>query len=220
MARKLLVTPKGVAVYPRLAGKPDTKFDDAGVWKTSFVALDDAEGAALKATIDEAIKKSILAAKEEQAKETDAKKRKKVAVDTTPYSVDADTDKITFNFKMKASGVSKKTKEPWTMQPALFDAAGKPLTGNQRIGGGSIIRVSYELNPYTRPSTEQKATVLAGAQLRLAAVQIIELVEFGGNASYFGFEVEDSSTTTTEEPATETSEATTENAEPAKNDEF
>lgn len=106
---------------------------------------------------------------------------------------DEATGAIIFSFKMNATGKTK-AGEVFTRQPAIFDAAGQPAKG-LRIGGGSTIRVSYELNPFYVPANG------AGVSLRLYAVQVIELVEFGGNAGYFGFESEEQDGGTETAPA-------------------
>lgn len=56
----------------------------------------------------------------------------------------------------------------------------KSLTG---IGNGSKVRVAYELAPFFMSDKNY------GVSLRLSAIQIIDLVEYGGNsAAGFGFE--------------------------------
>ena len=180
MAKKLLTTPKGVFVYPRLS-TPDTKFNEAGVYSVK-VKLEGKEAAALKKEIDAGIKASLEAARKEAKNPVKAKKMKQA---DPPYSEqeDGSTD---FNFKMTASGISKKTDKPWSRKPALFDAKGKPLAEDLMIGGGSVGKVSYEMSPF------YTALVGAGVSLRLEAVQIIELVEWtGGTATSYGFEEEE-----------------------------
>jgi ssDNA-binding protein len=199
VAKKLLTTPRGVAVYPHLS-KPDTKFNERGEYKIKWQGSG-ADAEALVKRIDAAMKESAIAAQEAEKKE---KKPRKVKLATAPYTRN-DDGSITVSFKMVASGVSKKTGEAWSRRPAIFDLTGKPYAAVPRVGGGSTVKVSFELNQYARPSTEQKGIVLAGANLRLEAVQIIELVEFGGNAEYFGFSNEGG-----DEPATPTTETTVE----------
>jgi len=184
VAKKLLVTPKGVAVYPHLS-KPDTKFNDKGEFKIKWQGSG-AEAEAFVKQIDAAMKASALAAQEAEKKTA---KPRKIKLASAPYTRN-DDGSVTVSFKMVASGVSKKTGEAWTRRPVIFDVNGKPYTVVPRVGGGSTVKVSAELNQYAKPSTEQKGIVLAGANLRLEAVQIIELVEFGGNAEYFGFQNE------------------------------
>lgn len=193
MAKKLLTTPKGVAIYPHLTpGRPDTKFDKDGVYTVKLKPSDNAEALKFAKEISAAAKAKVEETRTEKEKEKKGL-GKKVKAAALPVSKETDdegneTGALVFSFKMKAKG-KKKDGTEYTREPVIFDAAGKPVKG-LRIGGGSIIRVSYELNTYDRPSTEDKGTFLAGASLRLHAVQVIELVEFGGNAQYFGFENE------------------------------
>lgn len=63
MAKKLLVTPKGLAVYPHLS-KPDTKFNKDGVYTTKL-KLEGEPAEVLAKTIDDAMKANILKVKAE-----------------------------------------------------------------------------------------------------------------------------------------------------------
>jgi hypothetical protein len=179
MAKKLYTTPRGLAVYPHLT-KPDTKFDARGVYSTKFTTLDPADEQKLQALIDEKMQESLAAAKNE------AKNPNKVKLADTPYTENEKTGRLEFNFKMWASGEVKKTGEKFTQKPTIFDASGTPITKVLRIGGATELKVSYEIVPF------YTAKVGAGVTLRLKAVQILKLVEFGGaNADYFGFDKED-----------------------------
>jgi hypothetical protein len=93
------------------------------------------------------------------------------------------TGYVIFKFKMKASGTSKKDKKKWTRKPGIFNAKGVALKNPPQIWGGTEGKVSYEASPYFVP-----ATGAAGLSLRLAAVQILELVSAGSkSASSYGF---------------------------------
>lgn len=181
MAKKLLTTPRGVFVFPRLSGEPDTKFDEAGVWKVTL-RLNAEAGAPLMASIDEALEKSYNDTVAEFKKDP-KKKNKKVKKADAPYKVDEETGDIEVTFKMKASGISKKTEKPWSRKPRLFNAKGEDITNTEpKVGGGSEGKVSYEL------STFFTDLVGAGVSLRLEAVKILKLVEFGGGtAEQYGF---------------------------------
>ena len=53
---------------------------------------------------------------------------------------------------------------------------------NPKIGKGTIGRVAYQISPYAMSATRS-----IGASVRLKAVQILDLVEYGGGgASAFG----------------------------------
>ena len=166
------VSPKGIASYPYLTN-PDTKFNPDGEYKVSLiVAGDDASK-----VIDFLTEKHNAAVA--QAKQENAGKRVKEG--ELPF-IENDDGTVTFKFKMKAK-VTPKKGDPFEQKPALFDAKGKPLTGETKVGGGSTIKVSYEVVPY------YTAIAGAGVSLRLKAVQIIELKAYsgGGNAESYGF---------------------------------
>lgn len=189
------ITPKGTASWPRLH-EPDTKFKDEGEYSIK-IKLAGSEAAELVAIIDgahaesfETNKKAIAEAK---AKEKNPKKRAELKERAdVPYKEcyenDEPTGEYEFNFKMKASGVSKKTGKPWERKPAVFNAKGKPLTPDERakVGGGSIVKVAYEITQF------YTAALGAGVSLRLEAVQVIELKSFANkDAGSFGFGAED-----------------------------
>jgi len=150
----------GEAIYPHL-NKPDVKFSDAGEYKvtlkvaksdaTSMVKLfDDAQADSLKLAIAE-------------------NKDKKVQESPHPrYKVEGDN--VFFIFKLKASGVNKKTKESFIQRPQLLDAQKQPHPVEKSIWGGSKIKIAYELVPYSAPFG-------AGITARIKAIQILELVE-------------------------------------------
>lgn len=171
-----ITTPKGRANWPKLA-EPDTKFNADGVYSIKLVLDADAAKPVIEA-IDKVRSQAIEDAKSEVGK------GKKIKVADAPYVVDEEASTVTFNFKMKASGKTKGG-EVFTQKPALFDAHGKPLPAGIKIGGGSECRVSADVVPFFT------ALIGAGASLRLRAVQVLELVEFGGNAESYGFDVEE-----------------------------
>ena len=95
---------------------------------------------------------------------------KKVKLAPKPYSVEDGF--ALFKYKMKATGVNRKTKEPFSQRPALFDAKKNPLNPTScNIWGGSKMKVAYNLRGYYSPALG------AGVTAQLKAVQIIELVE-------------------------------------------
>ena len=166
------VSPKGLASYPYLT-KPDTKFNPDGEYKVSLIVAGDDASKAID-FLTEKHNASVAQAKKENA-------GKRVKEGELPF-IENDDGTVTFKFKMKAK-VTPKKGDPFEQKPALFDAKGKPLTGEPKIGGGSAIKVSYEVVPY------YTAIAGAGVSLRLKAVQIIELKEYsgGGNAESYGF---------------------------------
>jgi hypothetical protein len=177
MAIKLLKTPKLIAVWPHLHA-PDTKFNVDGIYGTKG-SLKGELGAQMAAQWDAAIAASVAEAK------ADAKnKGKKIKQADAPYSFNEETEEYTFNFKLNAKG-KRKDGTVFTQAPALYDARGGKIPAGVRIGGGSTIVVAYELSPF------YTALVGAGITARLKAVQVLNLVQFGGTASSFGFDTDE-----------------------------
>ena len=166
-------TPTGIAQYPWL-NKPDTKFNPDGEFKVNL-EVDSESAQALVTFLDEQFAQAVAQAKKENP-------GKKIKEGSPGYEVNEETGKVTFKFKTKAK-VTTKSGDTFDQKVALFDAKGKPLSPAPNIGGGSKIKVAFEVMPY------YTSMVGAGLSLRVKAAQIIELVEFtgGGNAESYGF---------------------------------
>jgi hypothetical protein len=167
---------RGITRYPHL-NKPDTKFDDAGVYKTDLI-LDAATGSKLTASFERA------RAAEMQEVQARLKGKKAKAADLPVQPELDDTGEETGQFilraKMKASGISKKTGEAWKRSLPLFDADGVPT--NARVGGGSEVIACITPKAWSNPKGECSVTCY------LEAIQIISLSAGGGaTASRFGF---------------------------------
>ncbi len=183
-------SPKGAFKFPKLT-TPDTKFKAEGEYSVKLVVASDAPGVSdLISKCDKAAAESL---KDAKANAKNVAEAKKWETKYLPYAHVEDeetgepTGEVEFKFTMRASGVSKKTGKPWTRKPSLFDAKGKPITGEPEIGGGTIGKISFQLIPYA-----PTPTVGASAKLALEAVQIIELRQFGGkSASSYGFDEEE-----------------------------
>ena len=170
------VSPKGTASYPYLT-KPDTKFNPDGEYKVSLIVASDAASKVID-FLTEQHNAAVAKAKKESA-------GKRVKEGDLPF-IENDDGTVTFKFKLKAK-VTPKNGAPFEQKPVLFDAKGKPLVGELKVGGGSTIKVSYEVVPY------YTAIAGAGISLRLKAVQIIELKEYSGGstADSYGFDEEE-----------------------------
>ena len=151
----------GEAIYPHL-NRPDVKFSEAGEYKVTLkIPEDKAKG--MIAIYEKAIQDSISEAEQKL-------NGKKVKLAPKPYSVE--NGMALFKYKMKATGVNRKTKEPFSQRPALFDAKKNPLNPTScNIWGGSKMKIAYNLRAYYSPALG------AGVTAQLKAVQIIELVE-------------------------------------------
>ena len=106
-----------------------------------------------------------------------------------PFEMDTDeagtpTGDIVFKAKMKAR-VKSKDGKVYEQKPMVVDAKKTPLDGSTLIGNGSVVKVVVEPFPYMMPATKT-----VGVTLRLKAVQVIDIVEYGNNAASI-FEEED-----------------------------
>ena len=171
MAQKTITTPVGIARFPSL-NRPDTKFDDVGVFKVNLeMSTEDAEPF-LKQI--EALFSEFVADKKRELK------KDKLKLHAAPWE---DNDGLTqLKLKVKAMGKSKEG-ETFSRQPKLFGADGQPLEAN--VGGGSKIKVAVV------PYCWYTASLGAGITLQPKAVQVLELVTWGdgGSASAYGFDV-------------------------------
>jgi hypothetical protein len=98
------------------------------------------------------------------------------------------TGRIKFVLKNNVSGKSQ-SGEVFHTRIDLFDAGGKRITTDPKAGNGTIVRASFTMSPYHMKTDDANKF---GMAFRFQALQIIELVPFGGgSASSFGFESED-----------------------------
>lgn len=179
--RERLLSPKGLAVYPRLT-TPDTKFDPNGVYKTGL-RMTVEEGAEFMADLDARLE----AAYEQAVKDNKGKTFKIVGgkkteiVKNTPYVLVLDEDgnetgDVDFSFSMKAQ-FKDKSDNLIPQKPTLVDGKGKEIKSKISVYGGSKIRVNY-----TPVSYDSNFGV--GVKLYLNAVQIIKLVSGGANHGF------------------------------------
>lgn len=180
--KEIKIAPAGVALYPKF-NEPDTKFKAEGQYSVKLrLSAEDAQELIdeIDSLADEAFETALSEAKNEREK-------KKIKRADPAYSAEEDEDgketgNFLFNFKMTASGVSKKTGKEWTRTCPVFDAKRKPIDlKNILIGSGSVVKVAYVLSPFS-------TAIGVGVSLRLEAVQVLELREWGNrDASAFGF---------------------------------
>jgi hypothetical protein len=193
------ITPKGVAVYPKL-NKPDEykgkvfyacklrmNTDNADV--KEFVAkVQEQHAAGLEATREELTAKA--------AEEKDAKKKRKIAdalgalelgpMPVKPVTLEDGTDSpnlVEVAFKMPAT--TKRDGVEMQQRPDLFDSTGKNKVNPAKVQvwGGSELKVAGFFYPYYAAATNG-----AGVSLRMSAVQIIKLVSSSNRDPGFGAE--------------------------------
>ena len=169
MAEKLIqfTTPKGIAQYPWLS-KPDTKFNEEGVYKVDLI-IPKADAIPVLKQINEVFAENV-------DKETKRAKGQDVVKAKPPYWEELD------DAKQPTGNVVLRLKSKY--KPAVFDAKGIPMV-DSNIWGGSELKVNGTIAPYFT------SIIGAGVSLRLSAVQVIQYVEGGsGGAQGFGFKEE------------------------------
>ena len=167
-------TPRGEALWAHTL--VTEKFDGKDTGKFSIqIKLNKAETEALQALHEKEV---------ERAKEDPAFKGKKWLTEPNLGVKEEKNGDLTFKFATKAETNTRAGEVIKKVIP-VFDAAGKPYKGP--IGNGSIIKVRYTIAPYWMTKANN------GVTLYLEAIQVLELVEYGGNrnASAYGFEAEE-----------------------------
>lgn len=173
---KTMMSPKGVAVYPRL-DRPDTKFDDNGIYKADIaVPLEEAEP--LMEKLQEIHKAHVGKAASKNA--------------NTMWYLEEDketgeqTGRVIFKLRAKNKLVTKgqNAGQLWDRQPKAFDAKGNRIVEMPAVGGGSVLKVFFEVY-------EWSASNKFGVSLQPLKVQIIDLHEFSGGDDSSPFEEEE-----------------------------
>jgi len=175
-------TPVGIAKWPHLT-KPDYKFKDAGEFHTKMRIGKDEFEASIKDVIDSTYNNAVKAAKAACAKD----KKKPPKVLDMPYFFYEDDNEYEISFKSKYSWIDRETKEVKTRTVPIFNSRGELIKDPSiKIGNGTTLRVSFVIDPF-------HTALGVGVSLKLEAVKILNLVEYGANAESFGFGGDESS---------------------------
>jgi hypothetical protein len=195
-----MVTPSGVAIWPSL-GKANTKFNPDGVFEIKLrMDGSDPKVQAFIAQINEARERALATIRAEyedklakasgSGKASAAAALKKLGMADSPirpyYDEDGnETGDVTIACKLKAKFTKKDGKVGKHEFVPCVDAKKTEFDPREvGVGSGSVCRASITTYPYVVPSTMQ-----AGVAVRLDAVQVIKLVEFGSAGP--GFDEED-----------------------------
>lgn len=174
----------GVLSYPWL-DRPDTKFDDDGIFRADVVlAKEDAQPFLDMANeaLDNWIEKANVYVKKKTPK------RVNLSV------VENEDGTVTIRTKLKAKQ-KRKDGSVVNNKVAVVDSRKRPIPEGTRVGGGSVANVSLSLWPW------YTAALGFGLQFRLKAVQVTQLQEPGFDAANAFDEVEDGYVAETEEAA-------------------
>ena len=161
---------KGKSLWTKVF-EPDTRFVPEGEYSTQVV-VPEAEAADVceqlealaKAKFDEAVKdnpklKNVLSMRPVSEPEYDDNGN--------------ETGNVVFKTKLKAR-IKSRSGETYSQSVSVVDAKKTPMDGSQMVGNGSTIKVAVEPVPYVMQSTKQ-----VGVSLRLKALQVLSLVEYG-----------------------------------------
>jgi len=209
----------GNAKFPKPDGEYSTKAkareDDPAVQKF-LKTLQTHHDAAVKAGLEE-----FGALKVAQRKQLEAKNGKD-GIAINPFfkpiydeETEEATGEIEFKFAMKASGTNKKTQKKWTRKPQIVDAKGRLLAKPPAIWGGTVAIIAFD---FTEGGYFIPGTGAVGLGLKLAGVQIIDLVQggqrnLGFGAQEGGYEHEDSDEDEETSEDTESKESDSSDAE-------
>jgi hypothetical protein len=177
---------KGKARWAKVF-EADTRYVPEGEYSIQVV-LPESEAAEVCEQLDKMAESKLAEVVKENPKLTN------VLSTRQPFEMDTDeagtpTGDLVFKSKMKAR-VKSRDGRVYEQKPMVVDAKKTPMDGNTLIGNGSTIKVAVEPIPYM-----MQATKTVGVTLRLKAVQVIDLVEYGNNAASI-FEEEDGFVTT------------------------
>lgn len=177
---------KGKARWAKVF-EADTRYVPEGEYSIQVV-LPEAEAAEVCEQLDKMAEAKLAEVVKENPKLTN------VLSTRQPFEMDTDeagtpTGDLVFKSKMKAR-VKSRDGRVYEQKPMVVDAKKTPMDGNTLIGNGSTVKIAVEPIPYM-----MQATKTVGVTLRLKAVQVIDLVEYGNNAASI-FEEEDGFVTT------------------------
>ena len=173
MGKLTKVTPRGEAKYCFIQ-QPQTNFDPDGVYCTNLL-LEASEAQPLM----ELLEKELEEAKAIATKKAKPNKRASMTSHMPfeeEYTDDGEpTGNIEFKFKLKAV---RKNEDGTTSKRSvrIVDAMKQKWDDEITVGSGSTIKVAFIPRPYYSPSTNTY-----GVTCYLSAVQVLELVEGGGD---------------------------------------
>lgn len=156
---------------------PDTKFNADGEYSIQVI-MPEADAQEIVESLEEIRDDFYKKTLEEKPKLKNSITLRGVYEEETDENGD-NTGNVIFKAKLKAVITSQKTGKTYKQFVTIVDAKKKPLQ-DANIGNGSIVKIAVEPSPYFIPSTKE-----VGVSLRLKAVQVIDLKEFGNAASIF-----------------------------------
>jgi hypothetical protein len=174
MAKNIMVL-EGSAQWAKVL-EPDTKWNPLGDY-TINLQMSQANSAEMCERLEQIVQEEFSKAIKEKPPLKNTLTTQAVVNTVYDKETGDDTGKVEFKFKLKAKG-QRKDGSYYEQQPAVIDAKKQPLPKDMLIGNGSRVKVAFEPIPYIMQSTKK-----VGVSLRLKAVQVIDLVEYGNSAT-------------------------------------
>ncbi len=174
MAKNIMVL-EGTAQWAKVL-EPDTKWNPLGDYSINLQMTQE-EAAPMCEKLEQIVQEAFKKAVKEKPPLKNSLTTQPVV--STVYDKDTgdDTGIQEFKFKLKAK-VQRKDGTYYEQAPAVLDAKKQPLPKDMLIGNGSRVKVAFEPIPYVMQATKR-----VGVSLRLKAVQVIDLVEYGNTAA-------------------------------------
>ncbi len=174
MAKNILVL-EGTALWAKVF-EPDTKFNPLGDYSINL-QMPIADSVAMSEQLDGIVQAKFKEAIKEDPRLKNTLTTQEVCQPVYDRDTGDDTGNVEFKFKLKAK-VQKRDGTYYEQQPTVLDSKKVPVSGDTLIGNGSKVKVAFEPIPYVMGSTKK-----VGVSLRLKAVQVIDLVEYGNSAA-------------------------------------
>jgi hypothetical protein len=174
MAKNIKVL-EGKAAWAKVF-EPDTKFNPNGDYSIN-IQMTEADSAQMCEQLEGIIQETFTKAVKESPKLKNSLSTQDVCTPVYDRDTGDPTGDVEFKFKLKAK-VQKRDGSWYEQQPVVLDSKKTPLNGDTLIGNGSRVKVAFEPIPYVMQSTKK-----VGVSLRLKAVQVIDLVEYGNSAA-------------------------------------
>jgi len=174
MAKNILVL-EGKAMWAKVF-EPDTKFNPLGDYSIN-IQIPEADASPMCEKLEGLIQETFKKAVKEKPPLKNSLTTQDVMTPVYDRETGDPTGDVEFKFKLKAK-VQKRDGSYYEQQPVVLDAKKTPLSGDTLVGNGSRVKIAFEPIPYVMQSTKK-----VGVSLRLKAVQVIDLVEYGNSAT-------------------------------------
>lgn len=196
--KKVLTSVLGTAEPFAYIAKPDTKYNDRGIYKVSLTIPNNKCQGMIDAIVKAHEENYEALVEEYEANPPQTQRGKKPL---KPYEgdmpfMDNGDGTTTFTFKCYGSFIDKKTGETKQINLVVVDSKGKKMKDIPLIAGGSKLKVKYSMIPFGWSKVAG-----ASVKLQLESVMLVELATFGAGGDDWADEVEEDGYEASEAPA-------------------